>query len=260
MLTDHDWTSNMNPTPRPEPAPRCARVPAARPALRLLPALLLPALLLPACSSPQSRIYRYETPGGAAAAQEEVDPEAAQAEYTSGWSDLNDGRLDAALVHFTRAAALDPTNGRAKNNAGWIHYRQGRTFEAAHAFKRAIELLPGEPAPLSNLGLAMEDAGRLDEAIRLHEAAASVAPDRSLYTARATKAKLERGDDVEALRETLEALAWSAEDAQWSGWAERQLAAHPSGSTPDGAPIGSAPLGPDSGFVEEFDETFDAAR
>ena len=195
-----------------------------RDALPLLPAAAL--LLAAGCAEPNSRIYRYDTPAKQLAEAGEVDPEAARVDFAEGWEDIESGRLDAALAHFEAAVLHDPANGRARNNVGWIYYKQGKTYDAAHAFKRAVELMPGEPAPLSNLGLTMEDAGRLNEAIRLHEAAASVAPDRMLYTARATKAKIERGDDFEALRPVLEELAWSQEDAQWTGWAERQLAGH----------------------------------
>ena len=196
--------------------------------------LLTFGLLAAGCSQPKSRIYRYETPVDASAKADDVDLLGSEESFNAGWSDVRAGRMDAALRDFERAIRQDPANGRAYNNAGWVYYKKGQTAKAGWSFRRAIELLPGEAEPLSNLGLVMEDAGRLDEAVRLHDAAAKAEPENPLYVARSAKARLERGDAWETVNETVEQIAWSARDADWVAWAERQMVAHADDGSSDG--------------------------
>lgn len=180
-----------------------------------------------ACSAPEperQRVYRYETDLDRSVAREAQDVAAASDAYARGWTRLREEDFRGAAAEFTRASELDPASGRAFNNAGWAYYKLGETYRAAFAFKQAVERMPGDAVPLSNLGLTMEEAGRLDEAVRLHEAAAAAAPDRPLYLARATRAKLERGDDWSTLADTVEELAFSIDDAEWVAWAQRRLA------------------------------------
>lgn len=64
-----------------------------------------------------------------------------------GWSELNAGRLEAALAHFRKAQALDP---RSAETATLTVYALGRLREYPEALKAADQGLAVDP---SNLGL-----------------------------------------------------------------------------------------------------------
>lgn len=98
-------------------------------------------------------VYRVQQPVGTAAGQ-----------YAVGRMELAAGRVDAAIMRFTRALQLDPSLVEAHNGLGIAYGQQGRFNEAAAAFRAALGHAPDAPHLLNNLGYALMRAGRLDDA------------------------------------------------------------------------------------------------
>jgi len=145
-----------------------------------------------------------------------------------------EGRLDEAIGHYERAAALEPDYAPAYNNLGTALRAKGHLDEAVAAFERALivtpdyadahynlantlmeahrtgeaadhlqtarRLLPASAAIHNNLGKALADQGRLEEAVaELRQAAAL---DRA-----SAKARRNLGNVLAARGEFTEALA-----------------------------------------------------
>lgn len=98
-------------------------------------------------------VYRVQQPVGTAAGQ-----------YAVGRMELAAGRVDAAIMRFTRALQLDSALVEAHNGLGIAYGQNGRFLDAAAAFQAALGHAPGAPHLLNNLGYALMRAGRLDDA------------------------------------------------------------------------------------------------
>jgi tetratricopeptide (TPR) repeat protein len=75
-----------------------------------------------------------------------------------------DDRLDEALVHYERAAAIRPDYAPAYNNMGTALRAKGRVDEAIAAYRRALETMPDYPDAHYNLANALMEQNRSDEA------------------------------------------------------------------------------------------------
>lgn len=87
------------------------------------------------------------------------------------------GRAPEALPHFHRALTLRPKFPEAHNNLGIACMATRRATEGIAAFHEAIRLDPHYAAPRFNLGLALAQTGRTDEAIVNFEHALRLKPD-----------------------------------------------------------------------------------
>jgi protein O-GlcNAc transferase len=135
--------------------------------------------------------------------------------FRSGLLELQDRRLEAALLLVQRAAASAPDNARYQYGLGQILgamlrwddaakayrcalradpasfdtlialgealQRAGRRPDAAAAYRAALALRAEDPVALGNLGAALREMGALDEAIGLLERAAALDPEASSH-------------------------------------------------------------------------------
>ena len=133
------------------------------------------------------------------------------AEFNLGLVRRSEGRLDEALAHYERAAAIRPSYPEAQNNIAEVlivanrvpealphlaealrlrpdlvdaHFNlgaasleAGRPDAAAAAFRDALRLAPGNARVLTGLGRSLSQLRQLDEGIRLLQEAARREPD-----------------------------------------------------------------------------------
>jgi tetratricopeptide (TPR) repeat protein len=74
------------------------------------------------------------------------------------------GRLEEAVVQFSRAVVLDPGNADTHVNLGAALQKLGRFEDAMRAGREATRLRPQQAGARTNLAAALEALGRLDEA------------------------------------------------------------------------------------------------
>ena len=76
------------------------------------------------------------------------------------------GRLDEAVAHFSRAASIDPNNADTRVNLCAALQRLGRFEEAVREGRAAVRLRPEQADAHTNLAVALEALGRSAEAAR----------------------------------------------------------------------------------------------
>jgi Flp pilus assembly protein TadD len=87
------------------------------------------------------------------------------AENSLGTLLSDQGRLDEAVTHLTRAVRFTPSSFDARINLGLAFMREGRFSDAAAQDRAAVQLKPALSLPHSNLGLALIRTGPTSEAI-----------------------------------------------------------------------------------------------
>ena len=70
----------------------------------------------------------------------ELSPEDPQAQSLLGWAEMQSGRLDDALVTFSKVLARDPTNALARVNVGYICFKKRLFGESIEHLSRVIRL------------------------------------------------------------------------------------------------------------------------
>ncbi len=138
------------------------------------------------------------------------EPRHAGALHALGLLDYRSGRLESALLHMRRAAALQdapellcnlglmlaaagrteqaveayrrglakaPASPELHNNLGNALRRQGKAAESEAAFREAIRLAPDYAEAHNNLALLLRDLGRQEESFELLTAAVRLKPD-----------------------------------------------------------------------------------
>jgi Flp pilus assembly protein TadD, contains TPR repeats len=74
------------------------------------------------------------------------------------------GRLDEAVAHFSRAASIDPNNGDTRVNLCATLQKLGRFEDAVREGRAAVRLRPQQADAHTNLAAALEALGRSEEA------------------------------------------------------------------------------------------------
>src|SRR5271166_4250524 len=87
------------------------------------------------------------------------------------------GKMDAAFTHFTRALALAPDRADAHNNLAVALEATGNLPDAITHYEKAVALNPNQAEIHNNLGNALEQQGRLDEAMTRYDRALALKPD-----------------------------------------------------------------------------------
>ena len=123
---------------------------------------------------------------------------------------LEQGKTEAAISEFEKAAMLDPRYGAAQLNLGYAFERANRVDEAMEAYRKAIEIEPRNFYAHNNLGVLYDKKGTYDRAIAefleaLKVDSANTTALKNLETARKNKtALLERNAVIEkAVREVV---------------------------------------------------------
>lgn len=76
------------------------------------------------------------------------------------------GNIDRARSHYYKALKIDPNNAKTYNNLGNLLANQGKTEEAINYYSEALKLEPDYIGAHYNLGTALAEKGRIEEAIK----------------------------------------------------------------------------------------------
>ena len=87
------------------------------------------------------------------------------------------GRADEAVTHFTRSLALNPTSAAAHYNLATALTVARRLDEAIAEYRRALEINPSYANAHNNLGSAFTAQRRFADAIREYQAVVTLQPD-----------------------------------------------------------------------------------
>ena len=117
------------------------------------------------------------------------------------------GRLDAAIGHYQKAAALTPDYAPAYNNMGTALRAQERLDEAIASYERALAVMPDYPDAHYNLANALMEEQRTEEAAEHLRAASRLAPASAGVHNNLGKALAEQGRLEEAAVELRKAVA-----------------------------------------------------
>lgn len=101
----------------------------------------------------------------------------AYANYIAGNSLMHQQRVDEAIEHFQKAAALDPRPAFIHIGLGNAYCRKGLLVEAVVQFQKALESDRDSAEARYDLGCSLLQAGRLDEAVVQFQQALEIDPD-----------------------------------------------------------------------------------
>lgn len=118
-----------------------------------------------------------------------------------------EGRLDEAIGHYQRAAALRPDYAPAYNNLGTALRAKGHVEEAVAAYKRALDAMPDYPDAHYNLGNALLEQNRSGEAVDHLRTASRLLPSSAGVHNNLGRALAENGRVEEAAAELRQAVA-----------------------------------------------------
>lgn len=151
------------------------------------------------------------------------DTAKAQAKNECGLDLLERNELDDAEAAFMDALNADVMFGPAHNNLGKVYYEQSKFYLAAWEFRYAIKLMPNQPEPRNNLGLVFEAADQIDKAVDYYAEALGVEPDNTEVLGNLVRARIDRGDRGEDIRELLRELVLKDTRPPWVRWARETL-------------------------------------
>jgi tetratricopeptide (TPR) repeat protein len=97
--------------------------------------------------------------------------------YRQALAALNEGRLDAAVEHFTQAVSLNPGNAAAHCNLGVALQSLNRLAEALGCYEQALAIAPDNAPWHYNAGNVLYGLGRRHEALARFDRALALAPD-----------------------------------------------------------------------------------
>ena len=119
---------------------------------------------------------------------------------------LEQGKLDEALIHFRKAAALKPENARFHRNIGLVLLRQGKSGEAAEAFLKAIRLDPRYGQAYFSLGDVYFSQRRFMEAAEQYEKTLHWQPDHAEAHNNLSMILMQNGQTAAAVRHCAAAI------------------------------------------------------
>lgn len=97
--------------------------------------------------------------------------------YQAGFSQLQSGRIEDAIVSFRQALGIKDDFADAHAHLAVALQGLHRNVEAVLHYERALAIQPGDVGTLNNFGNVLQALSRPDDAIRQYEAALAVAPD-----------------------------------------------------------------------------------
>jgi tetratricopeptide (TPR) repeat protein len=115
----------------------------------------------------------------------EVTAKNYRAENHLGAALADEGKLDAAIDHYSAALAIWPDFAEAHNNLGTARVDQGKPEVAIREFSSAVRIKPNDPMFHYNLAVVLNEVGRRTEAIGEIDVALRLRPgDPNLIRAR----------------------------------------------------------------------------
>jgi Flp pilus assembly protein TadD len=107
----------------------------------------------------------------------EINPNYAAAHSNLGVALADQGRFGEAIKHYSAALLLNPNSPETLNNLGVARYNQGDVPGAIENYMRAVQLKPDYAEAHNNLGNGLAQQGRLTEAEDHYRKALSIKPD-----------------------------------------------------------------------------------
>jgi len=98
------------------------------------------------------------------------------------------GRIDEAIIEYTKALAINPYHQFVLNNMGLAMYKKGDLDKAIHYYQKAILSDPDFAEAHNNLGVALVDQNKLEEGISHYKEAIRLKPDHPQAPGNLTKA------------------------------------------------------------------------
>lgn len=141
-------------------------------------------------------------------------PNNARAHNNLGEALVQVDSLDAAQMHFRRAAELRPGWFSAHHNLATSYKRAGQLDSAALHFRIALRAVPPRAATYAGLCATLIQMGRAGEALSACAQAAALAPARADYRAQWGQALRAAGEIAEAERVLMAALALDPQDSR----------------------------------------------
>lgn len=105
-----------------------------------------------------------------------LKPDSAAAHYNLGTALSVAHRLDQAIAEYRRALEISPDYANAHNNLGSVFTAQGKFGDAIREYREVVRLSPGSVNGLANLASAYAGDGQFERAIEAIDAALRLAP------------------------------------------------------------------------------------
>jgi tetratricopeptide (TPR) repeat protein len=140
--------------------------------------------------------------------------ESARNHYNLANALADDGRIDDAIAHYTRAIAEEPGLSPAHFNLANLKMAKGDVDGATAEFRATLKASPQSVGAHVNLGQALETKRNMPDAIAEYRRAIAVGPQEALGHAALAAALLEQGHSGEATDEFRQALALDPTDAR----------------------------------------------
>ncbi len=119
---------------------------------------------------------------------------------------VEQGKLDEAVAHFTKALQIKPGYTTGRRNLGYTLVQQGKLDEAIAHFTEVLRIEPDFIDARLNLGCALAQQGKLDEAIANFTSLLQIKPNLADAHENLGKALLQQGKLKEAIGHYREAL------------------------------------------------------
>jgi rhomboid protease GluP len=142
-------------------------------------------------------------------------PESAALANDLGTSYLDAGRIEEAIATFQRAVALDPQLYEPQRNLAIAFTLAGRSAEATDAFRIARQMEPGDVSLYIVSSQLLMDAGRVDEAFSVLEEALTWAPESAPVEGQMGLVRLRRGETGLALEAFRKATALEPDNPEY---------------------------------------------
>jgi tetratricopeptide (TPR) repeat protein len=105
------------------------------------------------------------------------NPAAWMAHNNLGATLQKQGKLEEAIVYFSRSVEIKPDHEKAHSNLGVAFQEQGKFQQAIESFSEALRINPDFAGAHNNLGATLQKQGRLEEAVAHFSKALQIEPN-----------------------------------------------------------------------------------
>ena len=127
------------------------------------------------------------------------------AHYVLGLSLEEQGKIDEAMVHYSRSAHLNSYD-KAFFKMGYALYQKGKLDEATIHYKKALQMNPNYAEAQNNMGIVLARQGDMDGAIKHYQAALRINPNHAGANYNLGRISVNHGKTAEAIRYYRKAL------------------------------------------------------
>jgi len=93
------------------------------------------------------------------------NPRSYKAHFNLGSDFIRQGKLDAAIAHFSQALRIKPRYDKAHTNLGIALERQGKIKQAIAHYYAALKINPGSAVAHYNIGVVLNTEGKIKQAL-----------------------------------------------------------------------------------------------